>query len=486
MKSKSILLLILCCISSVSFAQLELMHGHDTNGSGDIRVLIVFAELDCTPCPNSTLCGSESTLWPEGALPVNVEDWILPELLDDETPEQGEVTKFYHAASLGNLKVTGDFFHAPVRVSCLDYASSNDQGRAAVFNQLNAEIAGGNTDFQSTYLGGFSSWGDFDLISLEGNHGNDKTLGPNGSVDCVAIIWRNIPSASDFGFTSTGVAPMLQMADDNIGANVRVIGNWGDRRGDDYPLFIAEYLHALYGGNNWHMGGGASRHTFMGYTGTHGLAAQTWGASQMANAWDRWALNWRPFDWDYDLPGAANFRIRATSADGTTAVNTDLLTPCQAEQTFILRDFYKTGDAIRIRLPHLDFPISNDHDIKSQYLWLENHQQLSEYDRSKGGACGEWGTGLYAYFQIGKDVSTSATSNLGEIYPEHLGGSLDDRARESNFLASWLFPLTAEGSYDYDYRIDLMGEDMNNTTCIWNNDDVSTKYPPHKGCAHFL
>jgi len=61
------LLFILIVIAPLnSFAQaLQLRNGHDVNGSGEMGVLIVFAELDCTePCPNAELCGPESSLWP--------------------------------------------------------------------------------------------------------------------------------------------------------------------------------------------------------------------------------------------------------------------------------------------------------------------------------------------------------------------------------------------------------------------------------------
>lgn len=104
-----------------------------------------------------------------------------------------------------------------------------------------------------------------------------------------------------------------------------------------------------------------------------------------------------------------------------------------------LRDHAMTGDAIRIQLPHIDWGTLGD--IKNQYLWLENHQHLSEFDQNAV-SCTDWSTGIHAFIQVGKDITISNTQD--DVYP---GYSSSDYSKP-NALGSYLFPMTAEGRYD--------------------------------------
>ena len=65
-----------------------------------------------------------------------------------------------------------------------------------------------------------------------------------------------------------------------------------------------------------------------------------------ANAWERWYLGW------------INIKNDLTEVNGT--------------EEYYLDDYFTTGDAIRIKLPY-----------SNQYLWLENHQQISVCEKRR-------------------------------------------------------------------------------------------------------
>src|SRR5205085_2334562 len=119
------------------------------------------------------------------------------------------------------------------------------------------------------------------------------------------------------------------------------------------------------------------------------------------------------------------------------------------------------GDAIRIKLPHLNSsssflssaePVTGEE--KNNYLWIENHQlfenSIEDQNLNYGFAnshfcgnwpvCGEyWTSGLFCTIQVGKDDLEGG----GEIY----SGSFNF----PNGLGSWMFPLTSNGFHDFKY-----------------------------------
>ena len=106
-------------------------------------------------------------------------------------------------------------------------------------------------------------------------------------------------------------------------------------------LYTHEIGHELYGGPHY----GGSNDVLGDYL----QSTKLWGMMSTIsneifagpNAWERWYLGWIKIKHD----------IKSKTENGT----------------YILRDYYTTGDAIRIKMPYVD----------NQYIWLENHQAKS-------------------------------------------------------------------------------------------------------------
>jgi hypothetical protein len=128
----------------------------------------------------------------------------------------------------------------------------------------------------------------------------------------------------------------------------------------------------------------------------------------------------------------------------------------------VLRDFYTTGDVIRIKLPFINWQQNGD--VKNQYLWIENRQKISAFDVNQFGDAGckePLSKGLYMQIQVGKDFKFGSSGN---VFPGY--GSSD--WQKPNSLSSWLFPMTAEGNFDYHFGEAPVTSQWN-TDCGWGN-----------------
>jgi len=225
-------------------------------------------------------------------------------------------------------------------------------------------------------------------------------------------------------------------------------------------FIIQEVFHSLYGGNNWHTGNGDGAWTFMTFTNPWGICTQSSGSgmSNVVCGFDRQHLDWKGWS---DLTKTTLKTFNTSAIDGLSLqeVNTSNMTPIVNERTYILRDFVTFGDALQLKLPHIER--TNNVGPKNQYLWIENHQLLNEFDRNFYQTiydCGEaWSKGLCAQIQVGKDEKDNSAGH--SIFEEWIHET-------NNSLGSWLFPLTANGNYDYDYEII-----SNSNWVICNNSD---------------
>ena len=235
---------------------------------------------------------------------------------------------------------------------------------------------------------------------------------------------------------------------------------------------IAEYFHGMFGGNEYHTASGHGIHTFaIEPVGIYSIGSQiqAGGSSNVVSGWDRNHLSW--YGWqDDNLTLQKTNLISAIDVSGDE-IATDLSIPAgPLVQEFILRDFVTTGDAIRIKLPHINWQSVGD--TKNQYIWFENHQKLSTYDVNKYEhlSCADaWSTGIYSYVQVGKDVK----SNVGVADVWNAGDP-----NQPNSLAGWLKPLNAEGNWDFNYRRDLVTQinPTPNQQCIWGNKSIPIDY----------
>lgn len=334
-----------------------------------------------------------------------------------------------------------------VTIPCTS-VSAGSWGYSAVSNYLDdAYDANGLTFGKGSNLSEFDQWGGLSLS----NKGRAKSQTSNGYADAVIIIWRNHLRSCQGG---DGVWPRnIDTLGPFSGSDVgSAFGSCGSGEAA-FRLVLGEYFHVMYGGNEWHTGSGAAAWTFLTGLGSYSITAQSRSASNAICGWDRFHLGWYHPDNTLDTIAALNQSSDPIVSDLTIGNNPD-------SSIFILRDHYATGDAVRIKLPHINWQQSGD--VKNQYLWLENRQLLSDFDVNKG--CDKWADGLYSYIQIGKDVKHSS-SGSGVLFPCDNTGCGSDRNGQGNFL----FPLTAEGNWDFKYVREDTVQCNSWDNCCWGN-----------------
>lgn len=383
---------------------------------GRLHIMVVFAEIDFDSSrkhvdPVKKPGGTWE--WKKGKLPV----W-KDQLVSMDPNSDAWMTKYFRQASFGKFVVTGDPLDSMITIPITEIldnrgkvveteAFANNFYRQAVIQRLN--------DMKDPRFLFGSKVQDFDRWTFGGNGTGSKET-PNKKIDLVMVVWRNIHVVG-LGEMSGYVQP----------------GDMGDIWGlhtDMYSMFKTEALlplvimrhefsHMLYGGNNFHTAnGGVGTRTFLSTVGGWSNMSASDACSPTWNAWDRERMNWGNPENQYLLS--------CRCADDGKEQNGEMTygqPQCFAGE-YILRDFASTGDAIKIKLPHLPKTVRN------QYLWLENHQRLDGYvDHDK-----ILPKGLYAYIQVGKDDRSGIKT---------FGGP-----------CNYLWPLVAQGSYDFDYDPD--------------------------------
>ncbi len=438
-------------------AQVSSRFGDEIPPYGTIRLLLVFAQMDCDPCGGTGICGENG--WPLGDLP-DPEMWFDTDVAQGDQPTKF-VTKYYWDMSMGRYLVLGDYIDSAFTVSC-NLAANEEQAIDELIVQLN-QLPNPLTTENGYELD------DFDFWDMQPS-GIQKTNTPDGFIDGLIVIWRNM----DSGFLNGNCrgrgfnrlvfdGHSLKNFQLDNGASFNACGSTEGTIG----FFMEEYFHGLFGGNRFHISSGFGAHTFLSGPGAFSMTSQPGSSSNVACGWDRMYLGWTG-------PGKTELVSALDASNNEVATSIDIQSHPNGG-TFILRDFVTHSDAIQIRLPHFNFPVDP---VKNQFLWLENHQKISEYDRSvwEDKPCKEdWTRGIYAYLQIGKEDTAGATNDVYGTWG-------------SNGEGSWLFPLSAEGNYDFKYRKDLefMGEWY--TGCLWVNRtlpyDKTTSIPnPLTGCS---
>ncbi|HML86804.1 MAG TPA: hypothetical protein PKE52_16745, partial [Bacteroidales bacterium] len=307
----------------------------------------------------------------------------------------GTMTRKYWESSLGNLYLMGDFVVVDIKQS--DIACSNPASSflyhelfSSVVDQINS--SGGLTTVYTPV-----DFSDYD------KDGNDR-------FDMVQVFTRNTTSTyggvyggghssaySDYSILVNGQykkteAYTAQIAGpDNLATNIN-------------HIYIHEFGHGLFGSNEAHTSGGHSWRAvngtlFLGPQGGYGLMGGANSGMVSCNGYERWRMHW--VDQNYNSTGeyiaSNNLPSDIKKSDGN--------------KTFILRDFVTTGDAVRILLPYKDDGALN------QYIWLENHKiglndKLDFFYYSNTNTCRSLGKpGIFAYYQVGKDVLSSSNRN---------------------------------------------------------------------------
>jgi hypothetical protein len=440
-KSKNFLLIILKVVWSVTLMAQECLTGEypipypdnptavyaSKNGihlpvNGVLRVLFVFAEYDYLNGGDPT--GTNGTsVWPAHSLPTWAND-----LADVSVPTtgiaNGKMTKYFQMASSSNYNVIGDYLLAPDNggvfkvstTSAIPIAPNNNSLISIVNSKLNGNIVTANNQNSINY---------FDLWTIVGSYQLNVTPSTENprKYDNVIFIWRN-SQFDQTGYASYGSPGTL------LGYNANSYCCFGSHSSIPIQILIHEFSHLLYGGNDFHCGGGgwgdAGDYFIPPMGGWSNLGLS--GASLLSwNAWDRQRLDWKSSE--------NNYIVSARDESGTIEINGDLdaTNPFQSGE-YILRDFVTTGDAIRIKLPFLDPQTEYP-----EFIWIENHNTKSrngcEWDKfihEDGNNCIHGAIyGLYAYLQIDREVRES--SNFNDVFHGY---------------AYYLRPLTANGYWD--------------------------------------
>jgi len=429
-----VLLLILLVLPSFGMAQqvFSSKNGIDIPPAIQMRMLNIFINIiyDQTP-ERDPLLNNKEHPWHAGQansvntnVPLFLKKYMDPDLTNDEP--QGMITKYYYESSLGNFLCLGDFIMVDVAQSAI--TPQNPGANFSAFDLINAAITIINKNGGVRTVFGHDSVSDYDFFE-RGRAGLPKKTEPNGKIDFVQFVFRNS------GRTFDGGKQLYNYGQNNPGEGNYIPGGLGKNKllkfGNQYyenemtsfqnlgmtellhmtkTIVIHEFAHSLLGGNDFHTSGGNHYGTygacpFIGLQGGWGLMGG-YGASLIScNAYERWRLGWLSKQYN---PHAFPISANQASADITRDMGT---------QSFILRDFVSTGDAIRIKLPYIDEGSSN------QYIWLENHQvsRNNKYDYlsfSTTSECRDQGLpGIYAYLQVGRDILES--EKLADIYPSY-------------------------------------------------------------------
>ncbi len=377
------------------YGQISSRNGFNLTSSGTVRVLLVFGEVINDP----DYLKETYTSWPPGQMPTDP-GYMLDTLLNSSNIH-GKLTKLFYDASFGEFTLIGDYVNSLMQI---DYNSYSGTMGEIVGNYLNSIPADDiTTAHQYTFNGS-----DFDNWQYNDTNGAVKTPGMDNKIDLIIVLWR-VNSLFRDECNSCGTVfsiynPVKGKGGSEYGSVTTAYS------GTEWGAIRHEIAHSLLGSDAFATGGhcGNTGRTTIPKQGGYSILNYAVGASgTLYNGFDRWRLGWK-------LP-SKQYYISALDATTKTPVNTDLVYVASAPyHDYILRDFVTTGDVIRIQLPYLK---SEKPNVRYQYLWLENHQMVSELDLNKRDA-----KGIYAYIQVGWDDTTNFTNNGDKQYLTFLHG----------------------------------------------------------------
>lgn len=403
-----------------------------------LRILIVFAEIDYT---GDTIC-SDPDLYPDDWNAGQLPTW-KDELLDPvwSGAPVAKLTQYYYEASFGKLIVLGDYLvdssgiEKPVVVPSTTLSTTIYRGqlvRSLDDSQVIPYISPQYKIFKtknSIAQSMFDQWS-------SNSAGAQKLNTPNNYYDEVWFFFRNSGQPANACGHSSGSTSSIFGKPGQYHSAVCISNAFPKN------IMTHELNHWYLGGNYFHAGGGlgAGPGYVIAAQGGWGMLGGANSAFLTCNAWDRRRMAWH-------LPGS--YPINARDSLNQTNIYADFdATDSTDEGIYILRDFWTTGDALRIKLPNIP---SNKH---QQWLWIEFHQTVSgnqsQFDDFMYGdnACVDNPIpGMYAYIQIDKEDTSGSGTYSG--------------------YADYLRFLSARGNFDIDssaskqFSACIVGSDVN-------------------------
>jgi hypothetical protein len=237
MKSCFLLLALSVVIfSSRAFSQ-NSENGYWSPVSGELRVLLVFAELTTDAAYND-----EDPNWPKGQMPVNPGKYF--DAVFSSGNETGYLTKYFSQASFTHFQMTGDYVPTLVQVAI--------PGINAVFAELN-NLPGNDLITQhnlSLNAHDFDKWSGY----INGSYGIAKTASANDRLDIICVLWRVnsfVGSTDGSGYCASAIisGTIKNMTGADCYSEFRSLGNNAE------IIMRHEIGHSLYGANNFHTAG---------------------------------------------------------------------------------------------------------------------------------------------------------------------------------------------------------------------------------------
>lgn len=366
---------------------------------GDIRVLIVFAGFG----------GIFDTMdvgdWPANS---NFPNWAINpngKAFYNDTSEfhsaniygdtnRFSVSNYYYQMSKGKFRLMADYY--PQKIVVPDSIQFNSWAgiNAYVLSQIPATF----------------NWSKYDNRKNSPKYRYDNSLSaPDSVIDYIVFCYRfsNNWTVRPYNMDSSSATAVSRTDIDTVtkNPNYRVEHGFTTYEGATNPIgvFVHETGHNLYGAPHYNGGNDvAGKYFYMPSTGWGMMTPKIFTCSL---AWERWLLGW--------------------SEITASGVNSDISSPADLalQDTFILRDYITTGDAIRIKIPNGDG--------EAQHLWIENHQGQSVFDADSynGEFCyspisNKKGIGMYVESIISNRSSfLNRTGECNEIKYIHADGN---------------------------------------------------------------
>ncbi len=332
---------LLCTISGVENTWSGQIGGYILPSEGTINVLFVFAQF---PDDNHDI---SNPTWVKGQAPANMQSWV------DQTwssnPTQGSMTHYFNEMSFNKLKFIGKTVSV-ITPNTRAWYLTNNKNRGYIHKEIIQQLD------QTWDFAQFDNW------DYEGNY--THTNRPDGIVDIVFMVWRNIANEfspdsvsliyqrlnmgryADLGGSQfsvdnglrtikTGFNP--QLGSTIPGGSGATMTDWFSE--NMFRFCIHEFGHYLQGGNDQHVG-----HGFWGML-------SGWGIKNfVANAFERYRLGWINLE-----------------------PNTFQASPNQTIQNAALPDFVTSGVAYRLVI----------NAATNEYFYIENHQKTSFWENNQ-------------------------------------------------------------------------------------------------------
>ncbi|MEI6556577.1 MAG: hypothetical protein WCL70_13385 [Paludibacter sp.] len=433
-------------ISSTDTVTYKSSDGYECTPRGTYRSLVILINIVYDQISNDTVnkYTDQSTIWmPDNKNSINVNPPpYLQNIFDIDLKADysytANATRLYAESSFNQLLMLGDYMVVNIKQSTI--TPTNPLNGFEFYTLLDAVISLINSNGGLNTIYSHNNPAEYDKTAFLAN----TTPLPDNKIDNVQFLVRNTFSKTyrdkygnlilkhNYGSVNAGqgfsggsfTTVNLNIGGSAYGSNYQTyqcIGG-GNFATTTKSILTHEIAHHFLGGNEFHTSGGVTINdptyasTFMGIQYGYGLFN---GGLTSCNAYERWRLDWRS-------PSNTAYRI------ASNGVNSDIISKFVGEQTYILRDFVSTGDAIRIKLPYKD-----NYSSSNQYIWLENHQsaknnKLDEQTFSFQGSCrDENKAGIYSYYQVGKDILDS--TYYRSVYPTNEKDNLRIISAEGNF-----------------------------------------------------